>query len=104
MSFIFDKMQAVVHQVGSEIKQKLKIVDVHSHTHQADQCHEGAHDEYAGNRYLSFAPQREGNDAKWYVDGCGYMWAVSVALEQAKDTIWILDCEFGLAGDQRIIF
>jgi hypothetical protein len=27
------------------------------------------------------------------VDGCGYMWAVSRALEQARETIWILDCE-----------
>lgn len=94
MSSLFDKMHAAVHQVGSEIKQKLKIVDVHSHTHNsAEECHEGAHEEYAGNRYLSFAPQREGNDAKWYVDACGYMWAVSKALEEAKDTIWILDCE-----------
>jgi phospholipase D1/2 len=25
------------------------------------------------------------------VDGCSYMWAVSVALENAKDTVWILD-------------
>ena len=28
---------------------------------------------------------------KWYVDACGYMWAVSVALENAKHDIWILD-------------
>lgn len=28
---------------------------------------------------------------KWYVDACGYMWAVSVALEQAQHEIWILD-------------
>ena len=43
------------------------------------------------NRFHSFAPQRVGNDAKWYVDGCGYMWAVSVALEEARESIWILD-------------
>jgi phospholipase D1/2 len=43
------------------------------------------------NRFHSFAPQRMGNDAKWYVDGCGYMWAVSVALEEAQESIWILD-------------
>lgn len=45
------------------------------------------------NRYGSFASQRSGNDAKWYVDGCGYMWAVSVAIEQARESIWILDCK-----------
>lgn len=44
------------------------------------------------NRFNSFAPIRHtGNDAKWYVDGCGYMWAVSVAIEEARESIWILD-------------
>ena len=45
----------------------------------------------ARNRYASFASEKTGNDAKWYVDGCGYMWAVSRALEGAKESIWILD-------------
>jgi phospholipase D1/2 len=45
----------------------------------------------ADTRYHSFAPPRTGNDAKWFIDGCGYFWAVSVALENAKDTIWIMD-------------
>ena len=44
-----------------------------------------------GNRFDSFAPPRTGNEAKWYVDGCGYMWAVSVAIEEARESIWILD-------------
>lgn len=43
------------------------------------------------SRFESFAPERPGNDAKWYVDGCGYFWAVSQALEGAKESIWILD-------------
>ncbi|KAI5291867.1 hypothetical protein KEM54_003722 [Ascosphaera aggregata] len=43
------------------------------------------------NRFDSFAPLRLHNDAKWFVDGCGYFYAVSCALEKAKDTIWILD-------------
>ena len=43
------------------------------------------------HRFDSFAGPQEGNDVKWYVDGCGYFWAVSVALEQAKESIWILD-------------
>ncbi|KAI2423890.1 hypothetical protein LOZ30_005859 [Ophidiomyces ophidiicola] len=42
-------------------------------------------------RYGSFAPERDYNDAKWYVDGCTYMWAVSRALETARESIWILD-------------
>jgi hypothetical protein len=46
-----------------------------------------------GNRFESFAPVRNGNAAKWYVDGKDYMYAVSVALENARETIWILDCK-----------
>ncbi|TLD28039.1 phospholipase D/nuclease [Venturia nashicola] len=89
---LFDKMHSAVHSLGSELKSKLNIADIHSHTHQAaNECHEGAHEEYTEHRYLSFSPPREGNDAKWYVDACGYMWAVSKALEEAKDTVWILD-------------
>lgn len=49
------------------------------------------HSQGSNNRYQSFAPPRQGNDAKWYVDGCGYMWAVSVAIEEAQESIWILD-------------
>ncbi|KAF2152159.1 phospholipase D active site-containing protein [Myriangium duriaei CBS 260.36] len=42
-------------------------------------------------RFQSFAPGRKGNQAKWYTDGCNYFWAISVALEQAKRSIWLLD-------------
>ncbi|KAI5806943.1 hypothetical protein EDC01DRAFT_637597 [Geopyxis carbonaria] len=44
-----------------------------------------------GYRYDSFAPPRGGNGIKWYVDGKDYMYAVSVALENAQRSIWILD-------------
>ncbi|KAL2406426.1 hypothetical protein ABEF93_006403 [Exophiala dermatitidis] len=43
------------------------------------------------NRYESFASEKPGNDVKWFVDGCGYFWAVSEALEAARESIWILD-------------
>ena len=43
------------------------------------------------NRYGSFASPKNGNDVKWYVDGCSYFWAVSRALEGARESIWILD-------------
>jgi hypothetical protein len=45
-----------------------------------------------GHRFESFAPVRNGNGAKWYVDGKDYMYAVSVALDEAQESIWILDC------------
>lgn len=43
-----------------------------------------------GNRFASFAAPSTGR-VKWYVDGCSYFWAVSVALEQAQESIFILD-------------
>lgn len=46
---------------------------------------------HSEHRFMSFAPERHGNDTKWYVDGCSYMYAVSLALERAKESIWILD-------------
>lgn len=92
MSFIFDKLQDAVHAVGAEVKTRISAPgDIHSHTHYSGVCAAGTHDEHAEHRYLSFAPQRQGNDIKWYVDACGYMWAVSVALERARESIWILD-------------
>ncbi|KAK0701830.1 hypothetical protein B0T26DRAFT_757811 [Lasiosphaeria miniovina] len=63
----------------------------HSHTHLGHGCHEDeSHAEYSSNRYCSFAPQSSGH-AKWYVDGASYFWAVSMALEEAQESIYILD-------------
>ena len=92
-SFLFGKLQGVVQDIGSGIDQSLGGTGPkHSHTHAGAQCDDGMH--YTSkHRYGSFAAQRTGNDAKWYVDGCSYMWAVSRALEQATESIWILDCE-----------
>ncbi|KAI1174654.1 phospholipase [Nemania sp. FL0916] len=42
------------------------------------------------NRFQSFSPQTSGN-VKWYVDGASYFWAVSMALEEARESIYILD-------------
>ncbi|KAL6914069.1 hypothetical protein FSST1_011829 [Fusarium sambucinum] len=42
------------------------------------------------NRYRSFAGESSGN-VKWYVDGASYFWAVSQAIEQAQESIYILD-------------
>ncbi|KAI8630463.1 phospholipase D/nuclease [Xylariaceae sp. FL1651] len=42
------------------------------------------------HRFQSFSPQTSGN-AKWYVDGASYFWAVSIALEEARESIYILD-------------
>lgn len=80
MASFLNKIHDTVSGFGKELEAKLDekkehVAEATGHTH----------------RYGSFAPQQFDNDVKWYVDGCGYMWAVSRALEQARETIWILD-------------
>ncbi|KAI9696723.1 MAG: hypothetical protein M1836_005085 [Candelina mexicana] len=64
--------------------------------HRHDEEHEKITDEKRtkiaeSHRFQSFAPERAGNKIKWYVDGRDYFWAISVALERAKETIYIED-------------
>lgn len=89
-SSILGKVHRKVHEFGSEVAGKIGGEETHSHTHIDANCTDGSHD--SPHRYVSFAAERDRNDVKWFVDGCGYMWAVSVALEQARESIWILDC------------
>ncbi|BFZ63635.1 hypothetical protein YB2330_004766 [Saitoella coloradoensis] len=55
---------------------------------EADEVREKIRDE---NRFRSFAPPRDYNDAKWFVDGRDYFFALSLAFERAEHTIYILD-------------
>ncbi|KAH8146704.1 uncharacterized protein LAJ45_09387 [Morchella importuna] len=64
--------------------------------HRHDEPHEQRVDEKRdsireSHRFTSFADIREGNNVKWYIDGRDYFWAVSVALENAKEVIYIAD-------------
>ncbi|KAF7874642.1 uncharacterized protein EAF02_008619 [Botrytis sinoallii] len=93
--FFHDAKAAIgdfVHEVESEVSKAAGISDgeKHSHTHIGEACH-ALHINGKENRYGSFAPPRTGHDIKWHIDGCAYMWAVSVALEEAQESIWILD-------------
>lgn len=94
MSF-FDKLKEGFQDLAADSKHitsKIGAVfesDKHSHTHNGHHCHD-LH-QTIHNRYHSFAPPRSEDKAKWFVDGCGYFWAMSVALEEAKTEIWIMD-------------
>ncbi|KAL8658980.1 MAG: hypothetical protein Q9202_007340 [Teloschistes flavicans] len=91
VSGLFNTLHSAVHDIGSELQQKVAgRGKTSSHTYSGSYSNQGIHDSIH-NRYGSFATQRTGNDIKWFVDGCGYMWAVSRALEQARESIWILD-------------
>ena len=92
-SSLFGKIHSAVHGIGSEIGQRLSGLERPQSSSGRPSAGVGAM-ATPDNRYGSFAVQRYGNDAKWYVDGCGYMWAVSIAIEQARESIWILDCKY----------
>ncbi|KAJ2893842.1 uncharacterized protein MKZ38_008199 [Zalerion maritima] len=64
--------------------------EAHSHTHIGHDCSTKHPEEQTNNRYCSFVPQSTGH-AKWYVDGASYFWAMSTAIEEARETIYILD-------------
>lgn len=77
------------HQIG-------KFGNLFNPNHRHDEKHEQETDEQRSkiaesHRFGSFAPERDGNKVKWYVDGRNYYWAVSEALERAKETIYIAD-------------
>ncbi|CAK7223389.1 hypothetical protein SBRCBS47491_005191 [Sporothrix bragantina] len=83
-------MQSIFRKVEGGIDDLFTGGERHSHTHHGYDCAVSHSDEHNGNRFQSFAPQTTGH-AKWYVDGCSYFWAVSEALAQARETIYILD-------------
>lgn len=91
-SHLHDAKVALIHkkhQIG-------KFGNLFNPQHRHDEEHEKACDEKRTrigeeHRFKSYFPERDGNMIKWYVDGRDYFWAVSVALEQAQETIYIAD-------------
>ena len=82
---------------ASHLKHKIgKLENLVNPNHRHDEKHEQITDEKrskiaSSHRFESFAPERKGNKIKWYVDGQDYFYAVSVALERAKEVIYIED-------------
>ena len=73
-----------------------KFHNIINPNHRHDEEHEKETDQKRtriaeSHRFESFAPERDGNKIKWYIDGQDYFHAVSVALERAKETIYIAD-------------
>ncbi|KAG2416674.1 hypothetical protein HFD88_007890 [Aspergillus terreus] len=87
LSGLFGKLQGTVADLGSDVAQRLgTALDPQAYAQYGQPTKPQAE-----NRFGSFAPDRQGNDVKWYVDGCSYFYAVSKALENARESIWILD-------------
>ncbi|EED15583.1 phospholipase PldA, putative [Talaromyces stipitatus ATCC 10500] len=82
---------------ASHLKHKIgKLENLFNPNHRHDEAHEQEVDQKRtaiaeSHRFQSFAPEHDGNKVKWYVDASDYMWAVSVALDRAKETIYIAD-------------
>ena len=97
MSF-FKKVHDPLHGFVSDLKDAISGKEESQnnppqggYAQQGGQAPQPGQEYHSQHRFLSFAPERHGNDTKWYVDGCSYMYAVSLALERAKESIWILD-------------
>jgi phospholipase D1/2 len=73
------------HEIG-------KLANLVNPNHRHDEEHEKETDEKRENigqshRFHSFAPERPGNNIKWYVDGRDYCWVsshVSIEIEERK--------------------
>ncbi|RJE18557.1 Phospholipase [Aspergillus sclerotialis] len=86
LSGLLGKIQGAVADIGSEVAGRVgTALDPQGYAEYGQQNPATTH------RFGSFAPARPNNDVKWYVDGCSYFYAVSRALETAKESIWILD-------------
>ncbi|KAH3999226.1 phospholipase [Parastagonospora nodorum] len=89
MSF-FNKLHEPFHGFVSDLKDSLSGKDENKPQQQGAPAQPGQ-EYHSQHRFMSFAPERRGNETKWYVDGCSYMYAVSIAIEHARESIWILD-------------
>ncbi|KAF7542350.1 hypothetical protein G7Z17_g11650 [Cylindrodendrum hubeiense] len=99
MESIFKQVGAHVEGLGQQVGASLESAfggankenkenkeDAHSNT-TSSHPHSAAQ---GANRFGSFSPETSGR-IKWFVDGASYFWAVSEALEKARESIMILD-------------
>ncbi|GAA5940921.1 hypothetical protein JCM10213_008004 [Rhodosporidiobolus nylandii] len=97
MSHLIDKLGDKFSKLETRLdRAKESVAFALNPDHRHDEAHEKAEDEQRtaiakSHRFESFAPVREGNLAKWYISGHDYFHALSEILENAKETIWILD-------------
>ena len=73
-----------------------KFFNILNPNHRHDEEHEQETDNKRtgiakSHRFESFAPIRQNNNLKWYVDALDYLWAVSTALDQAQEVIYLAD-------------
>ncbi|GAA6031278.1 hypothetical protein NBRC10512_003294 [Rhodotorula toruloides] len=97
-------MSKLVHKLADKVDKlavradrlKESVAYAVNPNHRHDEEHEKAEDEMRrriceSHRFGSFAGVREGNAVKWYLNGHDYFYALSEILDEARETIWILD-------------
>ena len=87
---LFNKVSGAVQDLRSEFDRLV-----------VGQSNNSSHQTLGQHRFDGFVGPQDGNDVKWYVDGCGYFWAVSMALQEARHSIWILDCTRAFSGNSQ---
>ncbi|GAA93975.1 uncharacterized protein L969DRAFT_322779 [Mixia osmundae IAM 14324] len=97
----FSKLRDRARDITSDIGQDFgRLTTAASYAFNPDHRHDEAHEKEAdrkqaeicaSHRFNSFAAQRQNNNVKWFVDGKNYFWALSEILEEAKESIMILD-------------
>ena len=85
---VFEDIRYDAKLAGGEIDDAIKQEKL-SHRHLSNAFHT-LHNT-TDNRHHSFAPQRTGNSVKYHVDGCGYFYAVSEAIQKSQSEILIMD-------------
>lgn len=91
MESLFKKVGAGIENLSQEVgKQVEQALGAGSKSDSQQQDQGGSQNDtssttQSGHRFGSFAPQTSGN-AKWYVDGASYFWAVSEALERKSSS------------------
>ncbi|GAA5896328.1 uncharacterized protein JCM6883_006870 [Sporobolomyces salmoneus] len=97
MSKFVDKLTQSMDKLPGRLERmKESVAYTINPNHRHDEEHEKEVDAQlaairSGHRFESFAGPREGNEVKWYISGHDYFYALSELLENAKETIWILD-------------
>ncbi|KAI1386691.1 phospholipase D/nuclease [Hypoxylon trugodes] len=88
MDHLFHK----VEDAFKEVKDAIKHEEEERPHHESHNNNAGAEQSVftSNNRFQSFAPETSGA-VKWYVDGASYFYAVSLALEEARESVYILD-------------
>ncbi|KAI1308093.1 phospholipase [Xylaria venustula] len=94
--FLRKAEHVVKDHIIKDVKEAFGVDDENDRPQEQEQAHSSSQGQVdvqpvnTDHRFQSFSPQTSGN-AKWYVDGASYFWAVSMALEEARESIYILD-------------